>query len=366
MRTKTWLLATLPLLATCVALGCSGADGPTPDQISDDTGGSGDDTGTSGDTGIGGGDTGIGGDTGPGTDTPPPATTVKTVFVIVMENHSWGDIKGNKSAPYINGTLLPMASHAEAYFTPPGNHPSEPNYIWLEAGDNLKITNDNDPGSNHQSTTDHLVTQLQAKGVTWKTYQEDIDGKSCPLTSSGLFAAKHCPMLFFDDVTDTNKATSANCIAHVRPYSELAADLSAGKAAQYNFITPNLCDDMHGETFGTTCNSTFSDLVAKGDTWLQTEVPKILDSAQYKDNGALFIVWDEGTASPPLIGTSSDGPIGMLVISPLAKGGGYPGSVKYTHSSTLRTIQRIFGVPYLRDARAATDLADLFKDGALP
>jgi len=93
--------------------------------------------------------------------------------------------------------------------------------------------------------------------------------------------------------------------------------------------------------------------VQQGDAWLSREVPKILASPVYADNGALFITWDESE--------TGDGPIGMLVLSPRAKGGGYANSIHYTHSSTLRTIQEIFGVtPLLGDAAAATDLSDLF------
>ena len=110
-------------------------------------------------------------------------TSVKTVFIILMENHNWSAIKGSASAPYINNTLLPMSSYATQYFNPPGIHPSEPNYLWLEAGTNFGIANDNDPATNHQSTTSHLSTQLQTAGITWKTYQEDISGTTCPLTS---------------------------------------------------------------------------------------------------------------------------------------------------------------------------------------
>jgi hypothetical protein len=70
---------------------------------------------------------------------------IKTVFVIMLENHNWSQIAGNASAPYINGTLLANGAHAEQYFNPPGLHPSEPNYIWLEAGDALDIRDDDDP-----------------------------------------------------------------------------------------------------------------------------------------------------------------------------------------------------------------------------
>ena len=110
-----------------------------------------------------------------------------------MENHNWSQIKGSSSAPYINNTLLPMASHAEQYFNPPGIHPSLPNYLWLEAGTNFGMLDDNAPSSHHFSTTQHLVTLLQNKGISWKTYQENISGTTCPLTSSDEYAVKHNP-----------------------------------------------------------------------------------------------------------------------------------------------------------------------------
>jgi len=90
--------------------------------------------------------------------TPTAVSSTKTVFLILMENHNWSDIKNNPSASYINNTLLPMASYTEQYFNPAGIHPSEPNYLWLEAGTNFGILNDADPSANHQSTTLHLVT----------------------------------------------------------------------------------------------------------------------------------------------------------------------------------------------------------------
>ena len=264
-----------------------------------------------------------------------------------MENHNWSSIHNSSSAPYINGTLLPMASYAMQYYNPPGTHPSEPNYLWLEAGTNFGIFDDGDPQTNHQSTTNHLVTLLSGAGVSWKSYQEDISDTACPLTSQGLYAPKHNPMVFFDDVTNQNDAQSANCIAHIRPYTELATDLTNGTTARYNFITPNLCDDMHDSS------APQHNPIKQGDTWLSTEVPKILAAPAYQNDGALFITWDEAA--------TGDGPIGMIVLSPHAKGGGYSNAIHYTHSSTLRTVEEIFVVgPLLGDAANATDLGDLF------
>ena len=283
--------------------------------------------------------------------TPPPTPSIKTVFVIVMENNDWSVIKGNPSAPYINNVLLPQSSYATQYFNPPGNHPSEPNYLWLEAGSNLGVSNDNPPSDNHQNTTAHLVTQLQHAGLSWKAYQEGIDGKTCPLVDNYPYATRHNPMIFFDDVTGTNHPNSASCIAHERPYGELATDLPNHTVANYNFITPNVCDDMHDS-----CSPT-NDGMKQGDTWLSHAVPTILNSQAYQNGGALFITWDEGE-------NGSDGPVGMMVLSPYAKGNGYHNSIQYTHSSTLKTIQEIFHVtPLLGDAANATDLGDLFQPG---
>jgi hypothetical protein len=100
--------------------------------------------------------------------------------------------------------------------------------------------------------------------------------------------------------------------------------------------------------------------VKQGDAWLAQNVPAILHSAAYLNNGLLLITFDEGTGS-------SDGPIGMIALSPLAKGGGYHNTLRYTHSSTLRTLQKIFGVtPFLGGAVTALDLSDLFLPGAIP
>lgn len=272
----------------------------------------------------------------------------RTVFVILMENHNWSQIKGNPSANYINHTLLPMGASAEQYYNPPRLHPSEPNYIWLEAGTNFGILNDSDPVLNHIASTDHLTTLLDAAGISWKSYQEGIAGNKCPLVSYDHYAAKHNPMVFFDDVTGGNDPNSSYCIAHIRPYSELTADLTGGTLARYNFITPNTCNDMH-DAVG--CQTT--DSILNGDRWLATALPPILSSYAYKSGGIVFITWDEGGAS--------DGPIGMIALSPDAKAG-YTNTIHYTHSSTLLTLEEIFRVtPLLGDAANATDLSDLFS-----
>jgi phosphatidylinositol-3-phosphatase len=343
------LFPLVPLLAVpafAAVIGCSSSDTTTP--TSTGAGGAATTT-TSAATGTGTGGTG-GGATGSSTGTGGAPAASPKVLLIMMENHNWSDISASSSSPYIK-ELLTMGGHTEQYFNPPKLHPSEPNYIWLEAGDNLGVTDDLLPAAHHFATTDHLVTQIEKAGLTWKAYQEDITGTECPIKPIGKYAPKHNPMVYFDDVTDGNMIASQKCIDHERPYTELAGDLMKDTIPHYSFITPNLCHDMHD-----TC-APQNDSIKQGDDWLAAEVPKILASKAFAEGATLLITWDEGE-------NNVDGPIGMIVLGKYAKVG-YASKIHYTHSSTLRTVQEIFGLsPFLGDAANATDLVDLFT--ALP
>jgi len=278
---------------------------------------------------------------GIGLDVPSAGLlAVKTVFVIVMENQDWADIQGNPACPYINNVIVPQSSYCTQFHTADDLHPSEPNYIWMEAGTNFGIFDDSVPSVHRLTTTNHLVTQLQNAGISWKTYQENVTpGRAT--NSVFPYLARHNPFVFFDDViTDLDYCTN-----HIRPFSDLAMDLTNGTLARYNFITPNQTNDMHDLVAG-------SSRPAQGDLWLSQQLPMILNSPAYTSDGAIFITWDEG---------NPNGPIGMMVLSPQAKGGGYHNSIYYNHSSLLRSMQEVFQVrPFLENAAFANTLSDLF------
>ena len=301
---------------------------------------------------------------------------VKTVWVILMENHNWTgnnagaafgdpDIKGNRLAPYANGKLLDTSAHAEQYFNPPNNHPSQPNYLWLEAGTNFGVLADTQPGQPQLNTHLHLTRLLEDAGISWTAYAEPDFGSPvfdvCPLNFNFL-DVEHLPFVYFNDVNRGLNFKSAECIAHVRPYYQLATDLANQTSARYNFITPNVCHDGHEGV--SPCDALEErNNTLRADTWLRQNVPLILNAAEYKSGGALFIIWDEGEDS----GEFSDGPIGFFLLSPFAKGGGrtaYSNSIHYDHSSTLKTLQEIFQVEPLLGAAAdpqTNDLSDFFK-----
>lgn len=290
--------------------------------------------------------------------TDADAGVIQTVFLIIMENKNWSEVAASASASYLNEQLVPQASIALNYRGPQHGklHPSEPNYLWLEGGDDFGVVDDDDPDRNHQATEAHLVTMLEHAGVEWRSYQEDISGEVCPLTKLDNYRPKHNPMVYFDDVTDRNDPQSARCIEHIRPLTELTDALAgSGTLGRYNLIIPNVCNDMHED-----CSPSY-DRIEQGDKWLATWIPKIQASGAYQHGGVIFITWDEAEESRECPG--GDCPIGFLALSTLAKGGGFASSLPYDHSSTLKSLQQIFGVaPLLRAAAGAdvNDLADLF------
>jgi phospholipase C len=276
----------------------------------------------------------------------PPPGWGGTVFTIVMENKSHDDIFNKRAAPYINQLVKHNAvalGYHDAFV-----HPSEPNYIWMVAGQNFGVLDDRDPSAHHLDSTSHLADQIEAAGLTWKSYQEGM-GEPCGLVSHGRYAAKHDPFVYFNDVNgwDGNEfAPSKRCTEHVVDYSQLDADLAAGKLPNYVFITPNLDHDMHDGS------------IEQGDAWLANEVPKILASAAFRNGGILFLLWDEGSGT---IIAHDDPP--FIAISPNAKPG-FASKVDYSTTSYVLTVQKILGVSPLPCAEARASVAsmdDLFR-----
>lgn len=300
------------------------------------------------------------------------------VIVIAMENKDAaetdlamdGYIYGNtRDAPYLNGAFAAQASRATNFVDELMKERSQPHYILMEAGrtsfEDTRFTCDNDPGRscdvlsgrpNWTKSREHLTAQIEAArnpSLTWMTYQEGLDaGKTgaCPVHSAGLYAAKHNPFVYFADVAGAPpRADNANCIAHTRGLDQFAADMKANRLANYVFITPDLCNDMHGAR-GCRKNS-----VATGDGFLQSFLPPLLTWAQH-NKAVVFLVWDEGKAGKKLPFFAAGWGVKANHVS----------NVAYSHRSMLKTIERIFKLPVLDAVADANDLSDMFEPGILP
>ena len=322
------------------------------------------------------------------------------VFVIAMENHnliqpsptsSPQQLFTNSAAPYINSlmtagnTNAAYVSYATKYYNSGvGVHPSEPNYVWAEAGTDFGIHIDSDPSAslNNFYTAPHLTAQLNTAGISWKNYQEDVQlspgptvsktgtgGPSNPYyhTTQYSYAVKHNPMAFFTDTTNQN----------VYPLTSFTNDLANNTVGRYNWITPNLYNDQHtalsgGYTYHGTAYTSDQACIAQGDNFLSIVVPLIMASPAYKNNGVIIIRWDETEGADNTTYT-----IPEIVISPLAKGNAYASSLEMSHSSDIKTVEEMLGLSLLanvipsgetkasgsgyNDVATVNDLSDLFK-----
>jgi hypothetical protein len=355
---------------------------------------------------------------------PVHAGSVKKVFVIAMENHNWTQpsaqtspqpIFQNPAAPFINslvnGTsgISKQVAFANGYINAGlGVHPSEPNYIWAEAGTNFGVNNDDDPYHKDctpdtvQSTNQHLSAFLTIARKSWKSYQEDTDvdttntvlpmsqwtvplfsrsGVNSPgvnasnYTAQYNYAAKHNPMVYFTDTNGGCDTSTSNPLRlNYAPLQQLALDLANNTVADYTWITPDQFNDQHttlANGYGQYPNSGSaldSARIAQGDNFLARVVPLIMSSDAYQDHGLIVLWWDESEG-----GDDSSRTLPFIIISQdvhqNVNGAPYSNTIQYSHSSFLRTMQEIFNVdppryPWLGGAATALDLSDLFAPGA--
>jgi hypothetical protein len=272
----------------------------------------------------------------------PPAKPAggSHVFVIVMENKEYGDVIGSPSSPYVTALARRYAS-ATGFFGV--RHPSLPNYFALTAGTTFGVTSD---CTDCQQSGQNIVDQLEAAGVSWKAYMGGMPSACFKGASSGQYAKKHDPFMYYPRVADN----PARC-AKVVPEAELSRDLAAGRLPTFAFLSPGLCDDTHD------C------ALDQGDRYLLRAVPPILSALGPR--GYLVLTWDEGTSNRGCCGGLADGGQIATVIA----GAGVRRSASlagpYTHYSTLRLIEDSLGLPRLADAGnvQVKSLGDAFKSG---
>lgn len=357
-----------------------------------------------------------------GAAAPPPVQAlppIRHVFVLLLENQSYAVTFGRQSAaPYLARTLRAQGALLTRYYAI--GHASLGNYVALISGQapneatqlgcpmfaDFKASaagldaHGQLPGSGcvYPPMVKTLPDQLEAAGLTWKAYMEDMgkdparESAACahvPLGTlettqlakvSDQYAARHDPFVYFHSIIDDQ----ARCDAHVVNLERLPQDLhSVATTANYIFITPNLCNDGHDAE----CVDGRRGGLFAIEVFLRTWVPLIERSAAFQADGVLIVTFDEsndagregssaccaekplpGAKFRPGFGGPGGGRIGAVVLSRFVKPGTVS-AVPYNHYSLLRTVEAIFSLPALGYA-AEPDLArfgpDVFSAAAPP
>lgn len=245
------------------------------------------------------------------------AQSLDHIVIIMMENKPYNDIVGSQNAPFIN-SLIHKYSSVDHYSAVA--HPSLPNYIALIGGSTFGIMSD---CSDCFIASPNLVDQLEVSDKTWMAYMESMPNP-CYVGSKDTYVQKHDPFIYFDDIRN-----NPNRCNHIVPYSQFHSDIKSVKTtANFIWITPNLCDDMHD------CS------VSDGDHWLAQNVPIIINSPAFtQQKSVLIITWDEGSII-------SDNKIPTIFTGKEVKNN-FISHQNYTHYSLLHTIENQWGLPIL-------------------
>jgi phospholipase C len=275
------------------------------------------------------------------------------IFLILMENRGYDNIIGSDNAPQINA-LANQYGLATNYWALA--HPSEPNYIALLGGDTFGVRDDNAYTVN-ALTAPNLATQLEAKRLTWKSYQQSLPsvgytGTDYPSASNPLYASKHNPFMNFLGAWPSNERQSV--LDRIVPASQLTSDLASDSIPNFAFITPDLCHDMHGAP------SCASDLMQSGDAYVDATVQAIMAARAWQEgNAAIIVVWDEDDGAANLSSLSGPpiaidgGHVPALIITNHGPRG-LKDSTPYNHYALLQTIESAFGLGCLRNSCTAT------------
>jgi hypothetical protein len=284
--------------------------------------------------------------------------TYTHVITIFMENNSYNTIQGSSSAPYIH-SLANQCGLATNYHNI--SHPSLPNYIAATTGANLDqvtpFTSDCSPSQTCQWTGPNIFYQLNLRHRRWRNYAESMPS-ACDKSNSGFYAPRHNPAVYDTDLS--------NCAANDVPLgttssSALLKDFASSSGAPaFAFVTPNLCNDMHGAG-GCPSNS-----IQTGDNWLKLWLPKIASTAAYKaGHTAILLTWDEGEP-----GTSGEGcatntsdqgcRVVTIVIAPSVAHGKKVATL-FNHYSLLKTAEDLLGLPELNQAKTAASMVKPFN-----
>lgn len=242
------------------------------------------------------------------------------VVVVIEENHSYRQIIGSASAPYLNSLARAGANFTNAHGM---THPSAPNYFALFAGRRVE-SGDDCPARGISATDANLGSQLLAAHLGYVAYSESLPRAGFTGCWAGKYARKHAPWAHFTNLP----RASHQPLGALKSFAELPA---------VTFIVPNADHDMHDGT------------VKAGDEWFERTLGPLAKWARTHD-ALLVVVWDEGFDPRNTIPT--------IFYGPMVKPGNY--AEPMNAYVVLRTIEEMYGLRPLGEAAKAVAVRDVW------
>jgi phosphatidylinositol-3-phosphatase len=268
---------------------------------------------------------------------PPPFDRPSRVAVLVLENRSYDEVIGNPEAPYLNGLAHRYALATEYYAI---GHPSLPNYIALIGGSTHAIRSD----CNGCDVEAHsLVGQLDAAGLSWKAYFEDLTSNRRPGATTAAYTPHYNPFVYYEGIR-----SSALGRSRVVDFDELRSDLRRRTLPRFSWIAPGVRHDGHSSS------------LRAADRFAARLVPRILRALGAR--GVLFVTWDEGARSDRsgVDGTRGGGHVALIAVGGDARRAA-AASTPANHYALLHTVEAAFELPPLGYAAEAPLLSGLLR-----
>jgi acid phosphatase len=256
------------------------------------------------------------------------------VVIVMEENHSYKDIleKGKKACPYIQRLAKEGALFTNSYGV---SHPSLPNYLALLSGSTQGVTDD-DSGCAYSFKGDQLASQLLKAGLTFAGYSEDLPSEGSTLCQGGgkdAYYRKHNPWVYWQISGEI--PPSAN-----KTFASFPKGPDYGSLPTVSFVIPNEAHDMH-EPNG---------FPPAADKWLKKRLDGYARWAK-AHNSLLIVTWDEDNYA-------EDNHIPTLFIGAHVRPGTY--GTRIDHYSLLRTIEEMYGLKPLANAKKARVITEVF------
>lgn len=324
------------------------------------------------------------------TNAAPAVPHYDHVFIIVAENKGFKQIMDHPEwTPELHKLAAEYGLASQFYAEV---HSSEGNYIAMLGGDTFGIHDDDAffckaglknefcEKSGRPNYVDHdiaarsLMDQMEAKGLTWKAYMEDIPGPGSlvpqwPTANNPvkgypyeLYGAKHNGFVSFKSV---NERPYPWLMEHLVGFKQLDADIASGELPNYAHIVPNQCNEMHGrgpedgfDVSADCLKSNTAALIKRGDVVIGRLAAEIMQSKVWSapGNAAIVITFDENNDEE-----RKSGPQGCCGYDPKSTanfGGGHIPTIvitnhgprrfvdptPYNHYSLLRTVEDAFGI----------------------
>lgn len=314
---------------------------------------------------------------------------VKHVFVIMLENKGFAETFGsNSAAPYLSRTLTAHGQLLTNYYGI--GHNSNPNYLAMISGQAPDAETQGDcqvfqdfasagvfaadgqlvgTGCVYPSSVDTVANQIEVNGLSWHAYMESMPApcshpalnavdNTQKATPANEYATRHNPFVYFHSLIDI-----PSCEANDVPLDHLRRNLqTVATTPNLSYIVPNLCHDGHDAP----CANGEPGGLISADAFLRKYVPLITNSLAFKKDGVLIIAFDEAefgsstssdstaccnempgpnSALPGITGPGG-GRVGAVVLSPFVRAG-TQNARAYNHYSFLKTVENLFGLPYL-------------------